>query len=100
MRMRRTSRSPRRRRKRCSSSTGRSITQVGLDTQTAITGTTTQTTLASNIDQVRQSISGINVDEETQNLIKYQNAYQAAAKTINVLNSLLNTVITGLGVGG
>ncbi len=79
---------------------GQTITQVGLDTQTAKTGTSTQTTLASNIDQVRQSISGINTDEETQNLIKYQNAYQAAAKTISVLNQLLNTVITGLGVGG
>ena len=77
---------------------GQTITQVGLDAQTAITGTTTQTALASNIDAVRQSISGINADEETQNLIKYQNAYQAAARTINVLNSLLNTVITSLGV--
>ncbi|MEO9170400.1 MAG: flagellar hook-associated protein FlgK [Candidatus Baltobacteraceae bacterium] len=77
---------------------GQTITQVGLDAQTAITGTNTQTQLASNIDQVRQSISGINADEETQNLIKYQNAYQAAARTINVLDSLLNTVITSLGV--
>jgi flagellar hook-associated protein 1 FlgK len=78
---------------------GQLITQVGLDTQTAMTGTTTQTSLASNIDQVRQSIQGINLDEETQNLIKYQNAYQAAAKTISTLNSLLNTIINGLGVG-
>lgn len=79
---------------------GSVITQVGLDTQTAITGANSQATLAKNIDQVRQSISGINIDEETQNLIKYQNAYQAAAKTIAVLNQLLGTVITGLGVGG
>jgi flagellar hook-associated protein 1 FlgK len=78
---------------------GQVITQVGLDTQTAITGTTTQTSLASNIDQVRQGISGINIDEETQNLVKYQNAYQAAAKTIATLNSLLGTIINGLGVG-
>ncbi|HET9029743.1 MAG TPA: flagellar basal body rod C-terminal domain-containing protein, partial [Candidatus Aquilonibacter sp.] len=76
------------------------ISQVGIDTQTAITGTTSQTSLASNIDQVRQSISGINLDEETQNLVKYQNAYQAAAKTIATMNQLLNTIITGLGVGG
>lgn len=77
---------------------GQTITQVGLDAQTAITGTATQTQLASNIDAARQSISGINADEETQNLIIYQNAYQAAARTVNVLNSLLNTVITSLGV--
>lgn len=78
---------------------GQLTTQVGLDTQTAITGTTTQTNLTQNINNVRQSIAGINIDEETQNLVKYQNAYQAAAKTIATLNSLLGTIINGLGVG-
>ncbi len=78
---------------------GQLITQVGLDTQTAITGAASQTSLAKNIDNVRQSIAGINLDEETQNLIKYQNAYQAAAKTIATLNTLLGTIINGLGVG-
>ena len=66
---------------------------LGLDTQTAKTGTTSQTALASNIDQVRQSIDGINIDEETQNLVKYQNAYSAAAKTLNVVESLITTAI-------
>lgn len=78
---------------------GSLISQMGVDTQTAIAGTQSQSTLAQNIDQVRQGIDGINVDEETQNLIKYQNAYQAAARTVNVLNSMLGTVINNLGVG-
>jgi flagellar hook-associated protein 1 FlgK len=78
---------------------GSFITQVGLDAQTAATGTTTQTTLANNINTVRQGIAGINIDEETQNLIKYQSAYTAAAQTINVLNQILQTTITSLGVG-
>ncbi len=77
---------------------GNLITQVGLDGQTVTIGTATQTTLTSNIDATRQGIAGINIDEETQNLIKYQNAYQAAARTMNVLDSLLNTVINTLGV--
>lgn len=76
---------------------GQTITQVGIDTQTAITGNQTQTTLANSINQTRQSISGINIDEETQNLIKYQSAYQAAAKTISAMNQMLNTIITTLG---
>ena len=78
---------------------GQLVTQVGLDTQTANTGTTTQTNLASSIDQERQSIAGINLDEQTQDLIKYQTAYQAAAKTISTLSQLLDTIVTGLGVG-
>jgi flagellar hook-associated protein 1 FlgK len=50
--------------------------------------------LANNINQVRQSIDGINIDEETQNLIKFQNAYQAAAQTMNVLEQMLGTILT------
>jgi flagellar hook-associated protein 1 FlgK len=75
------------------------VGQLGLDVQTATTGNTAQTTLAANIDQVRQGIDGINLDEETQNLIKYQNSYQAAARTMNVLQQLLQTAV-GLIPGG
>jgi flagellar hook-associated protein FlgK len=69
------------------------VSQLGLDTQTAITGNSAQGKLATNIDKVRQGIDGINLDEETQNLVKYQNSYQAAARTLNVLDSLLQTTI-------
>jgi flagellar hook-associated protein 1 FlgK len=77
---------------------GSLVSQMGRDTSTAIAGAQSQATLQGNIDKVRQGVDGINLDEETQNLIKYQNAYQAAARTINVLDSLLNTVISTLGV--
>lgn len=69
------------------------ITQMGLDAQTAATGVTTQTALASSIDQARQSVDGINVDEQTQDLLKYQSAYQAAAQTFTTLNSIMQTTL-------
>ncbi|MBV8644839.1 MAG: flagellar hook-associated protein FlgK [Candidatus Eremiobacteraeota bacterium] len=69
------------------------VSQLGLDTANAKTGASSQTTLASNIDQVRQGIDGINIDEETQNLVKFQNAYAAAARTMNVLEQMLQTAI-------
>ena len=69
------------------------VAQVGLDTQTSLTGNSAQTKLAASIDQARQGIDGINLDEETQNLIKYQNSYQAAAKTMSVLDQLLQTAV-------
>lgn len=72
---------------------GSLVTQIGTDTANATTGASSQTTLASNIDTVRQGVDGINIDEETQNLVKYQNAYQAAAKTLNVIETLLQTAI-------
>jgi flagellar hook-associated protein 1 len=75
------------------------ITQVGIDGQTAQSGVTTQTSLATNINAQRQSIQGISLDEETQKLIEYQKAYSAAAQTLNILNQNLGTILTQLGVG-
>jgi len=75
------------------------LTQVGIDGQTASSGQTTQTSLTTNINAQRQSIQGISLDEETQKLIQYQSAYQAAAQTINILNQNVQTIITSLGVG-
>jgi flagellar hook-associated protein 1 FlgK len=69
------------------------VAKMGLDTATATTGNASQTTLASNVNQVRQSTNGINIDEETQNLVKFQNAYGAAAHVISILSAMLTTAI-------
>jgi len=41
----------------------------------------------------RNSISGVSLDEEASNLIRYQSAYQAAAKVITTISDLTQTVI-------
>jgi len=41
----------------------------------------------------RGSISGVSLDEEAVNLIRYQSAYQASADVVNVVNQLLTTTI-------
>jgi flagellar hook-associated protein 1 FlgK len=69
------------------------VARMGLDTATASTGNSSQTTLASNVNQVRQSTNGINIDEETQNLVKFQNAYGAAAHVISILSTMLDEAI-------
>jgi flagellar hook-associated protein FlgK len=74
------------------------VAQMGQDSATANTGLATQTSLSSSINAVRQSTDGINVDEETQNLVKFQNAYGAAAHVISVLSSMLEDAIN-LGTG-
>jgi flagellar hook-associated protein 1 FlgK len=75
------------------------VTQMGLDAQTATTGASTQTALATGIDAQRQAVDGINIDEETQNLLKFQSAYTAAAKTLSTLNTIMQTTL-GLISGG
>jgi flagellar hook-associated protein 1 FlgK len=70
------------------------VSQMALDLSTATTAATTQSNLATTINTSRQSVDGINLDEETQNLLKYQNAYQAAAQTISAINDMLQTAIS------
>jgi flagellar hook-associated protein 1 FlgK len=39
------------------------------------------------------NLSGVNLDEEAANLVRYQQAYQAAAKVISVANSLFQSLL-------
>lgn len=48
------------------------------------------------LENEREKISGVNLDEEAINLIKYQRAYQGAARYIAAVDELLLTIINGL----
>lgn len=47
---------------------------------------------------MRDSISGVNIDEELADIIKFQHGYNAAAKFISTFNDMLDTVINRMGV--
>jgi flagellar hook-associated protein 1 FlgK len=46
----------------------------------------------------RDSVSGVNIDEELSNMIKYQHGYAAAARFITTVNAMLDTLINRMGV--
>ncbi len=50
-------------------------------------------TLMTSIEKQRDSVSGVSIDEEMSNLIKFQYAYQAAARLLNVANSLMDSLL-------
>ncbi len=54
-------------------------------------------TLTSQSKAAQQSISGVNLDEEAANLIRFQQAYQASAKALQISSSLFNDLIGVLG---
>ncbi|HUW70205.1 MAG TPA: flagellar hook-associated protein FlgK [bacterium] len=58
----------------------------------------TQSRIVKNLTDTRQSISGVNVDEELSNMIKFQHGYAAAAKFISQVDSMLDTIINRMGV--
>ena len=43
------------------------------------------------------SISGVNLDEEAANLVRFQQAYQASAQVISVANTLFDTLLSAVG---
>ena len=52
-----------------------------------------QNLLVTQLEQVRQSTSGVNLDEELVQLNRYQRAYQAAARLISVIDDMLDQLI-------
>uniref|UniRef100_B8DS28 Flagellar hook-associated protein 1 n=1 Tax=Nitratidesulfovibrio vulgaris (strain DSM 19637 / Miyazaki F) TaxID=883 RepID=B8DS28_NITV9 len=67
---------------------------VGTDVDTSARKHTYYSTLADNADDMQQSISGVNSDEELLNLTKYQQSYSIAAQLIQVANSMFDTILS------
>lgn len=55
-----------------------------------------QATMVGNIDDQRQQTAGVSSDEELTNLIKFQHAYNASSRFINVIDQMLEHIITRL----
>lgn len=56
--------------------------------------------LKDSVEQTRMSVSSVSIDEEMIDLIKYQQAYNSAARMITIVDEMLDKVINGMGVGG
>ncbi|MCA0187379.1 MAG: hypothetical protein LCH90_15530 [Proteobacteria bacterium] len=52
-----------------------------------------QESLANQAVQAQQSVAGVNIDEEAANLIRYQQAYQAAGKVMSIASRLFDQVL-------
>ena len=49
------------------------------------------------VDNQRQQVIGVSSDEELTKMIKFQNAYNASSRFINVVNEMIEHLITQLG---
>lgn len=74
--------------------------QLGSSSQQAKQTAATATAGLSNAEQQRNSLDGVNENEESVDLVKWQHAYQAAAQVMNVANEMLDLIINRLGAGG
>lgn len=73
------------------------IGQLGVDSQQAQRMQENTQTLLNQVDNRRQSISGVSMDEEMTNMIRFQQAYNAAARIVTTMDEVLDKVINGMG---
>jgi flagellar hook-associated protein 1 FlgK len=73
------------------------IAEVGIDTKKAINFSESQENILDMIKSQRLSISGVDVDEEAMNLVRFQNAYNLSAKVITVMDEIYDKLINYMG---
>jgi len=73
------------------------VRTVGADVQSATNTYATASSVLTSISGQRQSVSGVSLDEEMSNLIKFQRGYQAAARALTTMDDILNTLINSTG---
>jgi len=69
------------------------VSKVGLDVQSAKSTETQDIAFTKQLTTLRESNSGVSLDEELTNLVKYQRSYQASAKLITTATEMMDTVI-------
>ncbi|MGA9876732.1 MAG: flagellar hook-associated protein FlgK [Solirubrobacteraceae bacterium] len=76
------------------------VEQVGSTVQAAQDDQSNLQTTVTAINNQRQSVSGVSLDEEMTNLISFQRGYQASARTLTAMDSMLETLIEHTGTVG
>lgn len=74
------------------------VAEIGIDTKKATTFSNEQTNILKTIENQRLSISGVDIDEEAMNLVRYQNAYNLSAKVITIMDEIYDKLINYMGV--
>jgi flagellar hook-associated protein 1 FlgK len=73
------------------------VTDLGQTLSNVNNEVTNQNALLNLVTSQRDSVSGVSMDQEMGNLMKYQSAYQASARVFSTIDVLLNTLINNTG---
>ena len=72
------------------------VADVAIGTQQAEHNSQAQQRLLEQAISARESVSGVNLDEEAANLVRFQQAYQAAAQVISTASTLFDTLLNAV----
>lgn len=70
------------------------VSEVGNKTREVKVNEQAQTSLLVQATDARDGVSGVNLDEEAANLIRYQQAYQASARVMSIAQTLFDEVLS------
>jgi flagellar hook-associated protein 1 len=73
------------------------VAQVGSNVREAIRQESNAQVLTDAVENRRQSVSGVSLDEEMSNLVRFQRAYQASARAMSTLDEMLDVLINRTG---
>lgn len=71
---------------------------MAVNAQEAERLTSNSSVLRDSVDQRRQSVSAVSLDEEMTNMIQFQHAYNASARMITLQDEILDTIINRMGI--
>lgn len=72
------------------------VQNLGQSSQAVIREEKNQSQILLSIDNSRKSVAGVSMDEEMISLVQFQHAYNASAKVVSTIDSLLDVVVNGL----
>ena len=73
------------------------VTRVGTDVQEATRQAGNAEALTDSVDDRRQSVAGVSLDEEMTNMVKFQRSYQAASRAMSTMDEMLDVLINRTG---
>lgn len=76
------------------------IGEIGVKGQEAVRMKENTEILRTQVEEQRMSVSAVSLDEEMTNLIRFQHAYNAAARNITALDEMLDRIINNMGLVG
>ena len=79
---------------------GQFVARIGVDADQASRLHQVQSGVLDAAQARRDGVSGVNMDEEMTDMVRFQKSYNAAARMITTLDQMLETIITGMGVVG
>lgn len=79
---------------------GSVVAELGVEGETAMKIKSNTDLMKKEIDGERERVKGVSLDEEMANMIKYQHAFNAAARVMTAVDEMIGRVIDRLGVVG